>query len=74
MSRFYKVCELVSGNVCTQSASVVAVKVRFRPIEGRSRLKSVMVRRVSPLSFWSYFVEFGRNLLWCWDPACFATL
>lgn len=51
MSRFYKVCELVSGNVCTQSASVVAVKVRFRPIEGRSRLKSGMVRRVSPLSF-----------------------
>ena len=40
-----KVCELVSCNVCTQSASVVTVKVRFQPIEGCSRLKLGMVVR-----------------------------
>jgi len=34
-----KVCELVSRNVCTQSALVAAVKVGFQPIEGCSRVK-----------------------------------
>ena len=39
-----EVCELVCGNVWKQSASFMAVRVRFRPIEGRWRLKSRMVR------------------------------
>lgn len=70
---FWRVGELLFGNFCKKSALVMAsvlyvdVGVRFRPIEGRVRLKSELVRCIVILQLkrilWLLLADFRRNLL-----------